>query len=127
MEYLPLIIQLITGAVGGNVAGSLMKNLSLGTLWNSVAGIIGVTLLNKRWKLLYQIMAVIAVYLMWYLKYGESQATSANFSKIPKYVYDSAVFSAAALGTTSAVFGGLLLGVLITLLISNFKRHSTTT
>jgi len=87
-----------------------------------VAGIIGVTLLNKRWKLLYQIMAVIAVYLMWYLKYGESQATSANFSKIPKYVYDSAVFSAAALGTTSAVFGGLLLGVLITLLISNFKR-----
>ncbi|MCB0704185.1 MAG: hypothetical protein KDC34_02705 [Saprospiraceae bacterium] len=38
---LPLIIQLISGAVGGNVAGSLMKKLSLGTLWNSVAGIIG--------------------------------------------------------------------------------------
>ncbi len=87
-----------------------------------VAGIIGVTLLNKRWKLLYQIMAVIAVYLMWYLEYGESQASSTNISKIPKYVYDSAIFSAGALGTTSAVFGGLLLGVLITLLISNFKR-----
>jgi len=38
---LPLIIQLVSGAVGGNVAGSLFKNLSLGTLWNSVAGIAG--------------------------------------------------------------------------------------
>jgi len=41
MSYLPLIIQLVSGAVGGNVAGSLMKNFSLGTLWNSVAGIAG--------------------------------------------------------------------------------------
>lgn len=40
-SLLPLIIQLVSGAVGGNVAGSLMKNLSLGTLWNSVAGIAG--------------------------------------------------------------------------------------
>lgn len=40
-EYLPLIIQLVSGAVGGNLAGSLMKNSSLGTLWNSVAGILG--------------------------------------------------------------------------------------
>ncbi len=40
-DYLPLIIQLISGAVGGNIAGSLMKNSSLGTLWNSVAGILG--------------------------------------------------------------------------------------
>jgi uncharacterized membrane protein YeaQ/YmgE (transglycosylase-associated protein family) len=40
-EYLPLIIQLVSGAVGGNVAGALMKKASLGTLWNSVAGILG--------------------------------------------------------------------------------------
>jgi uncharacterized membrane protein YeaQ/YmgE (transglycosylase-associated protein family) len=38
---LPLIIQLVSGAVGGNLAGSAMKNSSLGTLWNSVAGIVG--------------------------------------------------------------------------------------
>ena len=38
---LPIIIQLISGAVGGNVAGSLMKNFSLGTLGNSIAGILG--------------------------------------------------------------------------------------
>jgi hypothetical protein len=41
MDYLPLIIQLVSGAVGGNIAGSLLKNSSLGTLWNSVAGILG--------------------------------------------------------------------------------------
>ena len=40
-EYLPLIIQLVSGAVGGNLAGSLMKNFSLGTLWNSIVGILG--------------------------------------------------------------------------------------
>lgn len=40
-EYLPLIIQLVSGAVGGNIAGSLMKKSSLGTLWNSVVGILG--------------------------------------------------------------------------------------
>ncbi|WP_456437478.1 hypothetical protein [Psychroserpens sp.] len=40
-EYLPLIIQLISGAVGGNLAGSLMKKFSLGTLGNSILGILG--------------------------------------------------------------------------------------
>lgn len=35
------LISLASGAIGGNVAGSLMKNSSLGTLWNSVAGIAG--------------------------------------------------------------------------------------
>ncbi|MEL6673933.1 MAG: hypothetical protein AAFR61_17145 [Bacteroidota bacterium] len=41
MEFLPLIIQLASGALGGNLVGSLMKNLSLGTLGNSLAGILG--------------------------------------------------------------------------------------
>ena len=36
---LGLIIQLISGAVGGNVAGSLLKNISLGTLGNSLVGL----------------------------------------------------------------------------------------
>ena len=40
-NLLPLIVQLISGAVGGNVAGSLMKKFSMGTLWNSVIGILG--------------------------------------------------------------------------------------
>ena len=36
-----LIIQLVSGAIGGNVAGGLLKNQSLGTLGNSIAGIVG--------------------------------------------------------------------------------------
>ena len=40
-SLLPLIIQLASGAAGGNIAGSLMKNASLGTLGNSIAGILG--------------------------------------------------------------------------------------
>lgn len=39
--YLPLIINLVGGAVGGNVAGGILKNLSLGTIGNSIAGILG--------------------------------------------------------------------------------------
>ncbi len=35
------IIQLIAGAIGGNAAGMVLKNYSLGTLWNSVVGIVG--------------------------------------------------------------------------------------
>ncbi len=38
MEF---IIQLIAGAVGGNAAGMALKKYSLGTLWNSVVGIVG--------------------------------------------------------------------------------------
>ena len=41
MELLPLLIQLVSGAAGGNIAGSLLKNISLGTLGNSIAGIVG--------------------------------------------------------------------------------------
>lgn len=42
METLiPLIIQLVSGAVGGNIAGALMKESSLGPILNSIAGIVG--------------------------------------------------------------------------------------
>ena len=41
MNITSLIIQLISGAVGGNVAGAAMKESSLGTLGNSIAGIVG--------------------------------------------------------------------------------------
>lgn len=40
-NLLPLIIQLVSGAVGGNAAGAVMKNLSLGTVGNSIVGILG--------------------------------------------------------------------------------------
>lgn len=41
MDFTSLIIQLVSGAVGGNIGGALHKNLSLGTTGNSIAGIIG--------------------------------------------------------------------------------------
>ncbi|MFU1478773.1 hypothetical protein ACM25N_14140 [Roseovarius sp. C7] len=36
-----LIISLIAGAVGGNVAGGLLKQFNMGVLINSIAGIVG--------------------------------------------------------------------------------------
>ena len=38
---LGLIISLVSGAVGGNVAGAVLKNLNLGMVGNSIAGIVG--------------------------------------------------------------------------------------
>ncbi len=40
-SIVPLLVQLVSGAVGGNVAGSLMKKSSLGTIGNSIVGILG--------------------------------------------------------------------------------------
>jgi hypothetical protein len=41
MDMSSLLVQLVSGAVGGNLGGALLKNLSLGTLGNSIAGIVG--------------------------------------------------------------------------------------
>jgi uncharacterized membrane protein YeaQ/YmgE (transglycosylase-associated protein family) len=40
-SLLPLIINLVAGAVGGNVGGAALKNSSLGGLGNTIAGAIG--------------------------------------------------------------------------------------
>ena len=31
----------MSGAIGGNLAGTLMKKFSMGTMWNSIIGILG--------------------------------------------------------------------------------------
>ena len=36
-----LIINLLTGALGGNIAGVFLKKYSMGIFWNSVIGILG--------------------------------------------------------------------------------------
>jgi len=41
MDIAGLLVSVIAGAAGGNGAGALMKDKSLGTLWNSVAGVAG--------------------------------------------------------------------------------------
>lgn len=41
MDITTLIIEAVSGAVGGNVAGAAMKEKSLGAIGNSIAGIVG--------------------------------------------------------------------------------------
>ena len=41
MNITSLIIDLISGAAGGNIAGALLKKYNLGTVGNSIAGIVG--------------------------------------------------------------------------------------
>jgi hypothetical protein len=36
-----LIISLLSGAAGGNIVGKVLKNLDLGPVGNSIAGVIG--------------------------------------------------------------------------------------
>jgi len=41
MNIISLIISLVSGAVGGNLAGAAMKDKSLGVTGNSLSGILG--------------------------------------------------------------------------------------
>lgn len=41
MNLTSLIIQLISGAIGGNAAGAYAKDMSLGPLGNTIAGALG--------------------------------------------------------------------------------------
>jgi hypothetical protein len=41
MDIASLLIQLLSGAAGGNLAGKMLSQLSLGGLGNSLAGVIG--------------------------------------------------------------------------------------
>ncbi len=41
MDVISLLISLVSGAVGGNIAGAAMSDKNLGPLGNSIAGILG--------------------------------------------------------------------------------------
>jgi len=41
MEYLMMALPYLTGALGGNIIGKILPSLNLGTLGNSIAGIVG--------------------------------------------------------------------------------------
>ena len=41
MNFLPLLLQIAGGAIGGNAAGVLAKGSSLGSTGNSIAGALG--------------------------------------------------------------------------------------
>jgi hypothetical protein len=40
-QLIPLLIQLIGGGAGGNIAGSLLKNIDLSKLAQTIIGVIG--------------------------------------------------------------------------------------
>jgi uncharacterized membrane protein YeaQ/YmgE (transglycosylase-associated protein family) len=42
-----LIIQLLSGAAGGNIIGNILKQYNLGPLGNSIAGIVGAGLVDN--------------------------------------------------------------------------------
>jgi hypothetical protein len=44
---LPLIIQVVAGLIGGNAAGAALKERSLGTTGNSIAGGVGGIILGQ--------------------------------------------------------------------------------
>ena len=50
---LTIVVLLISGAIGGNLMATLLSNYSMGSLWNSVVGIIGGIAL---WQLLASII-----------------------------------------------------------------------
>jgi uncharacterized membrane protein YeaQ/YmgE (transglycosylase-associated protein family) len=41
MNIAALLVQLVSGAVGGNLAGALLKKFNLGPIGNSIAGLVG--------------------------------------------------------------------------------------
>ncbi len=41
MDITSLIVEAVSGAVGGNVAGAALKENSLGLIGNSLAGVVG--------------------------------------------------------------------------------------
>jgi uncharacterized membrane protein YeaQ/YmgE (transglycosylase-associated protein family) len=53
-----LILQLVAGAVGGNVAGKAMKSSDLGALGNTLAGLVGGGILGQIVQMLFSSGAV---------------------------------------------------------------------
>ncbi len=41
MDFTHLLIQMVSGAIGGNAAGAMSRETSLGTLGNTIVGAIG--------------------------------------------------------------------------------------
>ena len=52
MDAAGLVIQLVSGAVGGNVAGALLKKFSVGAFGNSVVGFLGADIVRLLLKML---------------------------------------------------------------------------
>ena len=52
MNLTAIILQLVSGGVGGNIAGALLKKLNLGPVGNSIVGIVGGLITGQVLKML---------------------------------------------------------------------------
>jgi len=41
MDILSILIPIVSGAAGGNIAGAVLKKFNLGLIGNSIAGVVG--------------------------------------------------------------------------------------
>lgn len=89
----------------------------------AVAVVIGaLLLLRKEWRALSSLVPTIALYSLWYLKYGVAQSQDGNIGKTPQYIVNSALAAGAGVGSKSLIFGGFVVGVVVVLLILKQKE-----
>jgi hypothetical protein len=60
-----------------------------------------VLVVRRRWTDVVRLLPVLLLYLAWYLGFGEAQSQPGNLAKAPKYVFQSMVWSVAAVGNHS--------------------------
>jgi hypothetical protein len=86
------------------------------------------TVLRRQWRLLRIMVAVLVCYAVWYLMFGTSQSQPGNLARTPKYVFDSAVWSAAGIGSWSFGVGKMVLVVALVVMAGTiFLRCSDMT
>jgi hypothetical protein len=94
--------------------------LSLLCAGGGVAAAVVVTIsmtVRRQWRLLRILVAVLICYVVWYLMYGTSQSEPGNLARTPRYVFDSAVWSAAGIGSWSFGVGKIVLTAVLLITI----------
>ena len=82
-------------------------------------------LYRRQWTSLKYLVLIAAGYLSWYLKFGVSQSVPGNLRKVPRYVYDSAVGSAAGIGSFDLRYVVFFFLILATLVLWNIVKKTT--
>lgn len=84
------------------------------------------TVLTRPWRRWWIALGPLAVYLIWYVGYGVSQADTANLDAIPNYVSSSGSSAIAGLYDLSLDWGRVGFGVLLGLLVANVLHRRGT-
>jgi hypothetical protein len=115
------------GSRAGDVGAAACLTVTLMSSGLGIPILIGVTvgLLATRGPLarLWVVIVPGIVYGVWYLAYGESQASMANVDTVPEYVATSAAASLAAIGGFDIEWGRIVLGAVGVLLVLAMVRR----